>query len=203
MDIQKIDDILFFWFGDSFEDEFPPRAISDKWYSFQPTVDEAVKKYFSKEVKNALSGKYNNWADTPRGRLALILLLDQFTRHIYRNTSSAFAGDKKALELTREPLHQKMSSNLLVSQKMFFYAPLNHSENLSDQEIHKYIFNDIIQKLPNNIFSKLEYYLYWFDVHYEIIKRYGRFPWRNEILNRKSSPDELAYLLTAPNFGQK
>lgn len=201
--MNKIDEILFFWFGDSFEDEFPPRSVSDKWYSFQSTVDEIVKKKFSTDVENALSGKYDDWTDTAKGRLALILLLDQFTRHLYRNTPAAFSGDKKALALTHEKVHEEISNELLACEKMFFYAPLNHSENLPDQEIHKKIFSNIVKTLPRNIFSKLEYYLYWFDVHYEVIKKYGRFPWRNKILNRKSDQDELNYLLNAPDFGQK
>ncbi|MBN9228588.1 MULTISPECIES: DUF924 family protein [Legionella] len=198
----KIETILSFWFGDSFEDEFPPRSISDRWYSFHPNLDSFIRKEFLNDIENALAGQYDDWSNTPEGRLALIILLDQFTRHVYRNTSKAFAGDQKALSLVYQSCHIPMGANLLVCQKMFYFAPLEHSEKLNDQKLHRNIYEDLVKKLPNNIISKLEYYLYWFNVHFEVIDNFGRFPWRNDLLGRKTTKKEMDYLKNSPNFGQ-
>ncbi|MFC3909365.1 DUF924 family protein [Legionella dresdenensis] len=198
----KIEQIISFWFGDSFEDEFPPRSVSDRWYSFHPDLDAIIRKNFLNDIEKALAGQYDDWSTTSEGRLALIILLDQFTRHVYRNTAQAFAGDEKALSLVYQPCHMPMGTNLLLCQKMFYYAPLEHSEKLCDQKLHISIYDDWVEKLPKNVVSKLQYYLKWVYVHYEVIHKYGRFPWRNDLLGRETTAEEIDYLKTAPDFGQ-
>ena len=202
MSNSKITDILCFWFGETFQDEFPPRHVSDKWYGFHPTTDSFIKDHFQVDVEAGLMGSYDDWAQTSKGRLALIILLDQFTRHIYRNTPQAFSGDRKALALVHHPIHSSMATPLLLCEKMFYYGPLEHSEEFSDQQKHMAIYEEILKTTPQSICSKLEYYLYWFRVHYDVIARYSRFPWRNAILGRQSRAEEINYLKTAPDFGQ-
>jgi uncharacterized protein (DUF924 family) len=128
-DQARIDAILSFWFK---EHELSAPQIDrrmDIWFGEDPTFDHEIQQNFSVDVERASDGKLDHWADEPRGRLALILLLDQFRRNIYRGSANAFAKDKVALKLCVEGAMQKKDRGLTPIQRAFFYMPLQHAES--------------------------------------------------------------------------
>jgi uncharacterized protein (DUF924 family) len=129
-DARRIDEILSFWFK---EQELSAPQIDrrmDIWFGENPDFDDEVEAKFSDDVAGASTGKLDHWAEDPRGRLALIILIDQFRRNIYRNTEKAFSRDRLALKLCVEGAMEKKDKSLTPIQKVFFYMPLQHTESL-------------------------------------------------------------------------
>ena len=173
---KSIHSILVFWF-----EEISPES----WFKKDALLDEVLMQQFGRTIEQALAGQLDKWAQHKDGRLALILLLDQMTRSIFRNTPKAFSGDEIACALSlRSVADGFLETEKNVYKRQFFLMPMMHSEEL---EIQK-------QSLP--LFKALtSEHTYDFAVrHHDIIERFGRFPQRNQILNRPSSDEELAFL---------
>lgn len=186
-------EILIYWFGPLHSAE----AFNDRpklWWQGGQDVDQDIRNRFGKLVNAATKEELNDWKTTPRGRLALIILVDQFTRNIYRGTPQAFAYDNIAQKLTLEGLAKGDDKTLYPIERAFFYLPLEHAENLDLQKLSVEKFHSIVSDANP---SQTQYFKSYEDdaqSHYELIKKYGRFPYRNEILNRKSTPDEIEFL---------
>jgi uncharacterized protein (DUF924 family) len=179
------DDVLDFWFavpGDA--DYGKARPL---WFTKSEATDQLVRQRFADTVEVALRGSFDDWAGTPRGALALILVLDQFTRNIFRDSPRAFAGDAKALRLASNLADRDDDRRLSPIERWFAYMPFEHSEFLNDQIESVRLF----KRLAN---EGLEEPLAWAVKHYDVIKRFGRFPHRNSILGRESTADELEFL---------
>jgi uncharacterized protein (DUF924 family) len=169
--------ILDFWFR-----ELKPR----QWFVASPKLDEMVRERFGVEVDAALRGERHAWADTPRGRLALILLLDQFTRNIHRGAAGAFAGDAEAQRLAREGVAAGMDKALGLEERHFFYMPLMHAEDSALQALSLERFSALVGEAQSiQAFAK---------GHAATIARFGRFPARNLALGRPSTAEEIAFL---------
>ncbi len=169
------DIILHFWFEE---------AGPEKWYKKDADFDYEIKARFLYLMEDAAAGKLDDWADEPESALALIILLDQFPRNVYRDTPKAFATDKKARALTRLMLERDYLENFDLTQCVYSILPLEHSENTEDQTLSV----ELIGALGN------ENYLKYAVAHKEIIDRFGRFPHRNAILGRENTPEEDKYL---------
>lgn len=192
--MEKIDEILKFWFGRVEETIVPSEKRARIWFAEDEQIDHEMKIQFLEDLNNASNGNYLEWESMPRGQLALILLLDQFSRHIYRHSPQAYMYDSKALNICIAGLKQQADHELSLIERVFYYFPLLHSEILEYQEsaISAY---QILQELA---FSETrliyESFLKFAHHHYTIIQRFGRFPQRNEVLGRVSTPEELNYL---------
>ncbi len=199
----RIEDILAFWFK---EQELSAPQIDrrmDIWFGEDEVFDLECKKEFTDEVELASEGKLDHWAHQPRGRLALILLLDQFRRNIYRNTAEAFAKDKAALKLCVEGARDKKDQGLSPIQKAFFYMPLQHSESLKVQEKGVQIFRRLAEAVSPTYRETFETMVTFAELHHDIIEQFGRFPHRNKLLGRDNTPEEEEYLSGhRPDFGQ-
>jgi len=198
---ELIHGILEFWFG-SLEGGFTVESRGKLWYSGGKTVDDEIKKKFGSLVEKAIKGELDSWKETAEGRLALIILLDQFTRNVYRKTKKAFASDEYAMELCKEGLQSGQDKELLFIYRLFFYHPLEHSENLEDQELCIQLSQDVLEEVPEVYKKRVEGFLNYAKQHRDLIKRFGRFPHRNEILERKSTEQEIEYLKKGHRFGQ-
>lgn len=188
------EEILTFWFGRVEETIVPTEHRAKIWFGEDEAVDEEIKSRFDKELRDAVDGHLSHWAKTPRGELALILMLDQFSRHIYRGSPLAFAHDDLALSVCLNGLRQESDHHLSLIERVFFYYPLLHSEKLGhqDQAIRCYrVLSELAFSETRVIFDS---FLKFANHHYSIIQEFGRFPQRNEILDRLSSPAELTYL---------
>jgi len=202
-DRNRIEAILAFWFK---EQQLTAPQIDgrmDVWFGEDPVFDEEVAQKFADDVENASEGRLEHWAQEPQGRLALILLLDQFRRNIYRNQAEAFALDKAALKLCVEGAMEKKDKGLTPIQRAFFYMPLQHSESRKVQKKSVEIYSRLSEAVSATYRETFETIAQFAQLHADIVEQYGRFPHRNTILKRQNSPEEDEYLAgDAPSFGQ-
>ncbi|HEY1415737.1 MAG TPA: DUF924 family protein [Caulobacteraceae bacterium] len=169
--------ILDFWFQ-----ELAPRH----WFLGSKKLDAEVRRRFSAWVAAALKGDLDAWAEAPRGRLALVLLLDQFTRNIHHGSPGAFAGDAKAQALVVEGLAARMDMPLNLAERHFFYMPLVHAEDPKLQALSMKKFAAYLREARSVVKHQ--------EDHAAVIARFGRFPTRNAALGRASTPEEAAFL---------
>jgi uncharacterized protein (DUF924 family) len=170
------DEVLDFWFAGD------PATHRKEW--FEKTVEfDAACTRFTDALRDARRGAFNHWAETPRGTLALIILLDQFSRNLHRNSAEAFAADAKAREIARTAIERGIDRMFGDVERMFIYLPFEHSEVLADQDESVRLFTALGEEMTR-----------YAEEHRDVIRRFGRFPHRNAALGRISTPDELAYL---------
>ena len=186
--------ILDFWFGSTPDDTVVAKEQADLWWSKNKATDDEIRRRFEIYLILAVSEQLNDWLSTPRGRLALIILTDQFPRNIYRDTARAFSCDEKALTWCIEGLEQKIDRKLRLIERVFFYLPLEHGEYIEHQDLSVKCFSELAADVPGEQKSIFEDYLSYAIRHREIIERFGRFPHRNKVLGRESTPEELAFL---------
>lgn len=203
VDQVRIDEILAFWFE---RKELTAPQIDgrmDVWFGEDPVFDQEIRNAFAEDVERAVEGQLDHWAKTSPGRLALILLLDQFRRNIYRGTAEAYAGDKKALKLCVEGAMQKLDKGLTPIQRVFFYMPLQHAESRKVQGKSVAIYNRLAGAVSPTYTATFLTVAQFAELHHDIVARFGRFPHRNRLLDRENTPEEAEYLAAdAPSFGQ-
>lgn len=199
----RIDAILSFWF---MERELSAPQIDgrmDLWFGEDAVFDQEVFRDFASDVERASEGQLDHWAHVPMGRLALILLLDQFRRNIYRNTQKAFAKDKAALKLCVEGAMEKEDEGLSPIQRVFFYMPLQHAESRKVQKKSREVYGRLSKAVSRTYKQTFETIYQFAELHSDIIEQFGRFPHRNKMLNRDNTPEENEYLAgDMPTFGQ-
>ncbi len=192
--LSLIDEILDFWFA-ALPAEGPlPAERLRLWFGGDPATDLEIRERFAPEVDRAMRGEFEEWRQTPRGALALILLLDQFTRNIHRDTPAAYAGDERALHLCRAGIAQGQDRELPIMQRAFFYLPLEHAEDPKAQQTSVYAFTSLLAQAPAGLREVCRGFLDYAERHRRIIERFGRFPHRNRTLGRPSTPEEEEFL---------
>jgi uncharacterized protein (DUF924 family) len=164
--------------------------------------DAALRAEFAPRVEAALRGELASWADGPRRRLSLILLLDQFPRNIYRGRARAFAGDDAAVGLALSGMQSGADAALDPVERIFFYMPLQHCESLDVQEESVAAYRRLLREAPQPLGEFFRDALKSAEEHAAIIRRFGRFPHRNRILQRVSTPEEASYVRDSESFGQ-
>jgi uncharacterized protein (DUF924 family) len=202
-DERRIDEILSFWFK---EQELSAPQIDrrmDTWFGEDPIFDHEIEKQFAGDVEKACNGQLDHWAEEPHGRLALIILIDQFRRNIYRNTAKAFSMDRLALKLCVEGAMEKKDKGLTPIQKVFFYMPLQHAESTKVQAKSVELFTRLAESVSPTYQETFLTIAQFAELHKDIIDQFGRFPHRNRLLNRENTPEEDQYLAgDSPDFGQ-
>jgi uncharacterized protein (DUF924 family) len=192
-----IDDVLTFWFGSApatNEAEFG--AKMKRWYLGGEDEDAAIRDRFAQAIQQALAGHLDAWAETPRGRLALIILLDQLTRSVFRDTARAFAGDARAQALAIGALETGMASGLDFEHRHFFYMPLLHAEDATLLDRFNALFPQALARVPDWARPLLSDGLEHGAKYREVFARFGRFPHRNEALGRRSTREDSEFLET-------
>jgi uncharacterized protein (DUF924 family) len=187
------EEVHAFWFGrEPAREPAALRAKLQRWYQGGPALDDLIRKKFGDDVEKALAGDLDAWAVTPQGRIALIILLDQFTRSIFRDTPRAFEGDAKAQRLALEAL----DSVLLYSheERQFLLMPLLHAEDPSMQEQAVHEMESHVDAAPPELRELYSMGLEQAQKYRDVIARFGRFPHRNAALGRPSTPEELEFL---------
>jgi uncharacterized protein (DUF924 family) len=186
-----IDDIHDYWFGPLDEAGLADPQRNQLWFTSSEQTDADCRSRFGTRVDNALTGGSGDWADTDPGLIALVVLLDQFTRNIYRGTPRAFAGDERALALAQQAIASGHYQRLPAIHQVFLYMPLEHSEDGEVQEECVTLFEELSAITGNEL---IEGFAHYAVAHRDVIAQFGRFPHRNAILGRESTPGELAYL---------
>lgn len=195
---QRIDEILTFWFGELQGPLDYPTVKTAMWFNGGEEVDQLIREKFHNHFELAFNDDLDEWTETPRGRLALILILDQFSRNMFRGEKLAFAFDTKARELALEGIARGDDLQLFPAERLFLYLPLEHAENLQLQELSVEKFTDLMKNVDPSLTAIFESYQRYAVRHWEIIAQFGRFPHRNTILGRDSTPEEVDFLNT-PN----
>jgi uncharacterized protein (DUF924 family) len=186
----KLAERMKFWFGG----EAPAEAERQR--------DAEISRRFGDLFQRAERGELASWADSPRRRLALVLLLDQFSRNIHRGSARAFATDEQALALALSGMQVGADAALNAVERIFFYMPLQHSESREVQEESVAAYRRLLAESPQELRPVFADVLKYAELHRDIVERFGRFPHRNRVLGRETTPQELAYLRTAETFGQ-
>ncbi|WP_135503351.1 DUF924 family protein [Roseovarius aestuariivivens] len=172
------EEVLSYWL-----DEIGPKG----WYEGSSELDAEIRNKFEAAWRNAAEGTFGLWLTYPSGTLAYIILMDQFPRNMFRDDGLAFSTDKQALAAAKAAIHRGWDMRIDEPARQFFYLPLMHSENLSDQDRCVRL---ICERLPETGASNLLHA----RAHREVIRRFGRFPYRNEALSRPSSGSEADYV---------
>lgn len=181
--------ILDFWLGPEIEREQPKPEVQQRWWAKDSELDAEIREKFGAQIELAADGELDDWLDEPRGRLAQIILLDQFTRNVHRDSYQMYEHDERARDLTLEGLQLNHDDALRACERQFLYMPLMHSEELVHQDRALELFKDLAAEHS------------WLDpaadsarVHRGIVQRFGRFPHRNNLMDRTSTGDEVAFL---------
>lgn len=192
--LDKVHELLDFWFGDLGHADLPSSDRTNLWFGENEKLKTQMLEKFKKEYHSAVQGDLTDWAESPRGRLALIILLDQFSRNFYRNSPQAFAYDKEAQDLCLGGLDEKMDQSLTLIERVFFYMPLVHSEDPHYQEQSIHLFQNLVTLSMTETTQVYQLFLAYAYAHFRVIKEFGRFPQRNTILGRDSTEAELSFL---------
>lgn len=197
--MDKIKEILDFWF-EGIDDKTPINKNASpfkKWFVKDPKFDQLIRDKFEKDLEAAQEGIFKSWENSPQGVLALILLFDQFSRNLTRDSPRAFACDHLALKLAQEMVKEGTDKDLPLIYRVFVYMPFMHAENLEIQNLGVKCFEELVTDskkiIPQNTLY-FEYNLSYSRKHQEIIQQFGRFPHRNTVLNRPSSSVEIEFL---------
>ena len=202
-DRSRIDAILAFWFKQQQLSAPQVDRRMDVWFGEDPAFDAEILGEFGDDVERASDGELDHWADDSRGRLALILLIDQFRRNIHRNTAQAFELDPAALKLCVEGAMQKKDQSLSPIERVFFYMPLQHAESAKVQAKGCELFNKLAEAVSPTYRETFSTFAQFAELHRDIIDQFGRFPHRNQLLGRDNTPEEDEYLAgDSPSFGQ-
>lgn len=193
---EAISGVLRFWFGDLREGELPDKEKQMTWWMKSEEFDELVRQRFEKYVLLAGKGKLFHWLETPLGTVAFIIVVDQFPRNIYRDTPGAFSRDSLALRTCLEGIEKGFDQGLHPAHRAFFYLPLMHSEDpeIQSLSVRKYSALENEYASHPQIRETLACSTDFAGRHFDIIKRFGRYPHRNAALGRESTPEETEFL---------
>ena len=175
----KPSDILDYWFSEK---------SKQFWFASTQTIDKEIKSKFEKVWEHAASGGFSLWRETADGSVALIIILDQFPLNMFRSEAKSFKTEIMAIEVALSAINNGFDEELDNEKLLFLFMPLMHSENLDHQNLQVYLF------------EKYNFNLDFSKHHRDLVKRFGRFPHRNEILGRMSTMEELDYLLSDNAF---
>lgn len=193
-DVSRVQSILKYWFGRVEDTLIPSEHQARIWFGDNEDIDIEIRGQFDTDLRHAMLGHYYDWEKDPRSLLALIITLDQFSRHIYRGKPTAFQQDDYALSVCIRGMENNYDHNLSLIERVFFYFPLLHSEHLAYQESSIRAYEMLTELALPETKVIYESFFKFASHHYSIVRRFGRFPQRNSILNRESTDEELDYL---------
>ena len=198
-----VSDIVGFWLGDTGATGWPADpATSKRWWLSSKALDAEITARFGPRVQEALNGGLTCWEIKPLARLALVLLLDQFTRNAFRGTAQAFAGDPRAQRLAMDALDRGLEAELPIAGQLFIAVPLMHAEELALQARSVAYFSTLAASAPAPLRQVLGESARSAVQHHDIVARFGRFPYRNRVLGRVDTAEETEFLRSGPRFGQ-
>ena len=192
--IPEYEEVLSFWFGDDLDDPGSVRTASKRWFQKNRHFDAEIRSRFGTYPDAVMAGQLDEWLTDDQGLLGLILVLDQFPRNMYRNTPKSFAYDNAALRHALKALDRNLHQRLHPLQTVFLYLPLEHSEDIQMQERCVSGLQVLEQERGGIWREKISGFLRYAIAHHEVIEKFGRFPHRNEMLGRDSTPAEKEFL---------
>jgi uncharacterized protein (DUF924 family) len=206
--MEHANEVLEFWFGRGPWDAARLAERGRFWFGVGDTPDAVAEKdalirtRLEPMLERAARGEFATWAASPKRRLALIILFDQVPRNAYRGTAAAFAFDREALALSVEGMQLAADAALDPAERLFFYLPLEHAESMEAQDAAVSAFERLLAEAPAEFRGFCEGTLAYARQHREVIAKFGRYPYRNQVLGRASTAAELEWLAAADTFGQ-
>lgn len=199
----EIDEICVFWLGESLSGPEAAYARRDWWYKGGPDVDNEIRSRFGGFVEQACEGRLADWQSTANGSFALVLLLDQFTRNIYRNTPDAYAGDAIAFSVMLHAIESGLDESLHQVARIWTYHPFHHSEEIDEQDRGLRMLNKLVGEVPEAWHPYVNRSIWGWTRHRNIVAQFGRFPHRNKVLGRETTAEEAEFLnADGEAFGQ-
>ena len=194
------EDILTYWFGELTSDTDIPGDRLAFWFSKDSSTDYFIRQAYEPVVTAAAQGQLAHWKEEPRSSLAWILVLDQFPRNVYRDMPAAYELDPAAQIQSLEGIEAGFDRQLRPLERVFYYLPLEHAEDIECQERSVELFTDLRAEAPPEVDDKFRVFLEYAQEHRDVIARFGRFPHRNAVLGRESTPEEVEYLAAGGGF---
>jgi len=191
MTAPRHEEILQFWLG---APGGPPLGNQARWFTRDDQLDAEIRARFGADLEAAAHGALAGWADAPRPALALVVLLDQFSRNAWRGTPRAFAQDAQALRVAQDAIARGFDGQLAPVERWFLYMPFMHAEDHAVQQRGVALFARLADEAPPELRGAFESALDYAERHRVIVERFGRFPHRNAILGRPSTPEEVEFL---------
>ena len=212
MENQLIDDhqrarikaIITYWFGESDLNLLSTPEQTKIWWSSSPETDQFITENFKEDLLKLAGGEYEGWKNDKDGKMAIVLLCDQFSRNIFRKKKEAFDYDHIALSIVQSITDEEYQA-YSYQERNFLIMPYMHSENI---EVHKAgaelltKFSEYVKHLGEEHVKGVEGRVSFLKKHTDMVEQYGRYPHRNEVLGREDTPEEVEYLKTAPRYGQ-
>lgn len=194
-----VHEVLAFWFGTCPPTDAAAVSVRAQWFTKSETFDAQIRERFGSTIEAGLKGELDQWASEPLGWLALLIVLDQFTRNVYRGTAQSFAGDAAALRWAEQGNSQGWDQELPLMARAFAYLPLEHAEDMDRQDASVSAFQALVAdaesaRAHEDILGTARSYLDYAERHRDVVRSFGRFPHRNPILGRVSTPAEVEYL---------
>lgn len=199
--MNRAEAVVAWWFegGDDASPIGPDSACYNRWFRGGSAVDAQVAEQFADDVQAARAGALDGWRGSARGELALILLLDQFPRHLFRGQAAAFASDEAALGIAHDAIAARRDEELALIERIFIYLPVQHSERIADHDLAFERFRSLAARARDTgagVVALCEGAIGEQRAHFDTLQAFGRYPYRNAALGRTSTPAELAYLAT-------
>ncbi len=190
--------VLNYWFD--YANQPSPLFNRPMWWKKDPDVDKHIKSQFEHLRNKAVKGELNAWLDSPKGTLAYVILIDQFSRNLYRNSAKMYQDDSLALKAAQNAIEKGFDQKLTLTERVFLYLPLEHSEDLNDQNRCVMLFQRLYEDCPVESKDIAKQYLKYATEHQAIIKQFSRFPHRNKILGRESTLAEIEFQSTHSGY---
>ena len=201
-DLTEQANILKFWFGEDRTNPLAVKAREKLWYSGGEEVDDEIRSRFGESFSRACDETLLHWCESADGSLALVILLDQFSRNLNRGTVHAYSQDSLSRAVAKRAINSGHDTQLTVIERIFLLHPFHHSESMLDQDFACIRLNELSNEVHNGWEKWIESTHVWFHGHRNIVKQFGRFPHRNMVLGRKSTKEEEEYLKDSSQFGQ-
>jgi uncharacterized protein (DUF924 family) len=194
MNTSQINEVLEFWFADRDLNEPTLDSRMTRWFNSDDKFDAELADRFRSLAQQALTEELDDWADQPLGRLALILLLEQFPRRLYKDSPDAFQGDRKAMKLCQQGVANDAYRELNAVQQLFFFMPLQRAESIKIQQTSVKIYNALSSNVSSTLRDTFETVAHFAELRRDVIAQFGRFPHRNAPLGRSNTGAEEAHL---------
>ena len=192
--MERHETILNFWFGNEEDISSRISELNQKWFNGGDKIDQEIYDLFKVDVKQAVREELESWENAPNSCLALIILLDQFSLNIHREKKQAFEQSLLAVPIVENSLQKNFDQKVMPIKRVFYYLPLEHAEDIKMQELSVELFTKLYKDAPNEDKKIFKNYLDYAIRHHDVIKKFERFPGRNEAMNRTSSQEEVEYL---------
>ena len=192
--MERYEEILHYWFGTRENTDAYYQDRLKLWFAGGPSTDAYIRKHFEKDIIQAAEGKLSIWEKSPRSCLALIILLDQFSLNIYRDQPRSFEQSSLAIPVSLRAIQLGLDERVSFVERVFIYLPLEHAEDLELQKQSVQQFKKLVKSAAGNEKKWMENFLDYAVKHWAVVERFGRFPDRNEMFKRESTPAEKEYL---------